>query len=149
MRTVYLDACCLNRPFDDQTQDRIRLESEAVLLILSHIERGEWRWIGSDVLDFEIRQMPALERRQRVQALMRNGANSVSLEPEVVDRAVELEAMGIDSYDALHLACAERAAVDVFLTTDDRLLRRARHHAEALKVRVENPLTWLDQITEP
>jgi hypothetical protein len=29
---IYLDACCLNRPFDDQTQERIRLESEAVLL---------------------------------------------------------------------------------------------------------------------
>lgn len=26
---VYLDACCLNRPFDDQTQGRIRLEAEA------------------------------------------------------------------------------------------------------------------------
>jgi len=39
--TVYLDVCCLNRPFDDQTQDRIHLESEAVLLILKHIENEE------------------------------------------------------------------------------------------------------------
>jgi hypothetical protein len=54
MITVYLDACCQNRPFDDQTQDRIRLESEAVLLVMGHIDRGEWRWIGSDVLDFGI-----------------------------------------------------------------------------------------------
>jgi hypothetical protein len=35
---IYLDICYLNRPFDDQRQDRIRLESEAVPLIL---ERGE------------------------------------------------------------------------------------------------------------
>ena len=26
---VYLDNCCYNRPFDDQTQERVHLESEA------------------------------------------------------------------------------------------------------------------------
>lgn len=25
---IYLDNCCYNRPFDDQTQERIHLESE-------------------------------------------------------------------------------------------------------------------------
>jgi hypothetical protein len=54
MPTIYFDACCLNRPFDDQSQDRIRLEAEAVLLILSHIQAGEWQWIGSDVLNLEM-----------------------------------------------------------------------------------------------
>jgi hypothetical protein len=24
---IYLDVCCLNRPFDDQMQDRVRLAS--------------------------------------------------------------------------------------------------------------------------
>jgi hypothetical protein len=45
--TVYLDVCCLNRPFDDQTQDRIRLEAEAIVLILEHIIRGDWNWLSS------------------------------------------------------------------------------------------------------
>jgi len=31
---IYLATCCLNRPFDDQRQPRVRLESEAVTLIL-------------------------------------------------------------------------------------------------------------------
>lgn len=43
MPDVYLDVCCFNRPYDDQTQDRVRLEAEAVLLILRRIEAGEWR----------------------------------------------------------------------------------------------------------
>lgn len=30
---IYLDVCCLQRPFDDQRQTRIRLEAEAVKLI--------------------------------------------------------------------------------------------------------------------
>lgn len=50
MIRIYLDACCLNRPFDDQTHDRIRLEAEAVLLILSHVEAGQWQLIGSEVM---------------------------------------------------------------------------------------------------
>ena len=30
---VYLDNCCYNRPFDEQTQPSVRLETEAKLLI--------------------------------------------------------------------------------------------------------------------
>ncbi|WP_256875183.1 hypothetical protein [Nostoc sp. C052] len=45
---IYLDVCCLNRPFDDQTQERIRLEAEAVLLILANCQTGEWQMLVSD-----------------------------------------------------------------------------------------------------
>ena len=38
---VYLDVCCLNRPFDDQSQDRIKLETDAVLSILDNCQTGE------------------------------------------------------------------------------------------------------------
>jgi hypothetical protein len=54
---IYLDTCCLSRPFDDQTQERIKLESEAVLVVLARFERGDWEWFGSDVLMDEIDQM--------------------------------------------------------------------------------------------
>lgn len=57
--TIYLDACCLNRPFDDQTQDRIRLETEAIVLIIKRLQTQEWLWLGSEVLNFEIEQTPA------------------------------------------------------------------------------------------
>lgn len=35
---IYLDVCCLNSPFDDQTQERIHLEAEAVMLILNRCQ---------------------------------------------------------------------------------------------------------------
>ena len=38
---VYLDNSALNRPFDDQTQPRIWLETLAVSLILQMTEAGE------------------------------------------------------------------------------------------------------------
>jgi hypothetical protein len=63
MKKVYLDACCLNRPFDDQEQARIHLESEAVRFILRHIGAGDFVWVGSDVLEYEIHQAPDINRR--------------------------------------------------------------------------------------
>jgi hypothetical protein len=60
MKKIYLDVCCFNRPFDNQTQERIRLEAEAILLILKRFELGEWQWISSETMDFEIAQTPSV-----------------------------------------------------------------------------------------
>jgi predicted nucleic acid-binding protein len=46
-------------------------------------------------------------------------------------------------YDALHLAFAQSASVDIFLTTDDRLLRKAKQYSEVVTISVENPVVWL------
>lgn len=54
MTKVYLDVCCLNRQYNDQTQDWIRLEAVAVLSILTRVENGELRSIGSTVVQTEI-----------------------------------------------------------------------------------------------
>ena len=63
-------------------------------------------------------------------------------------RAKYLASIGFSSMDALHLACAESASTDVFLTTDDRLLKLAGRLSSELKVSVENPLAWLRGVGE-
>jgi len=50
--------------------------------------------------------------------------------------------------NALHLACAEDCKADIFLTTDDKLLRLARECFRQLKIKVDNPLTWLRGVIE-
>jgi predicted nucleic acid-binding protein len=60
-----------------------------------------------------------------------------------VARSHELEKSGFIGFDALHLACAESGKAEVFLTTDDRLLRHAKRHAKDLRIKVENPLEWI------
>lgn len=148
MATIYLDVCCLNRPFDDQTQDRIHLEAEAVLLILTHVESGRWQWIGSEVLDYEIEQTPNAERRLRVKLLTTSVAHTVLVEAAEEARARQLEELGFHALDALHLASAESGGADVLLTTDDRLLRLAVRFSAQLRIRVANPLIWLQEKTE-
>jgi len=145
---VYLDVCCLNRPFDDQTQARIRLEAEAVLIIMAQCEASHWEWIGSEAVDLEISQTPDPERRRRVQLLASYARRFVPIGPPEVERAHQLEDWGFSAFDALHLACAESGEADVFLTTDDKLVRKAVAHAKHLQVRVENPLTWLEEVSE-
>lgn len=145
MRRIYLDVCCLNRPFDTQAQDRLRLEAEAVLLILKHCEAGEWQWVTSAVVSHEVAAVPNQERRSRLQQLLKGASLFVPLSDTLVARGEELHGLGLKAYDALHVACAEQAHVEVFLTTDDRLCRVATRHADRLTVRVENPLAWLQE----
>jgi hypothetical protein len=145
---IYLDVCCLNRPFDDQSQERIRLESEAIILILSRLQSGDWVWLGSDAIDYEVEQTPDPERQRRVRVLATAIQHSVPFTQAEATRAQELQSIGFKQWDALHLACAESGQVDVFLTTDDKFLRLAHRVATQLKVRVENPLTWLTEVTE-
>lgn len=144
MLHIYLDVCCMNRPFDDQRQDRIRLEAEAILLIVAHCEASEWRWISSAVVEEEVNNTPNSERRHRVRSMLR-GAHE-TLTTAAVRRARELKALGFRTYDALHLACAEQAGVDIFLTSDDRIIRTATRHAAQLNVRVANPVDWLLEV---
>jgi hypothetical protein len=147
MSRIYLDACCLNRPFDDQAQERIRLEAEAVILILSRLQQRDWHWLGSEVLHLEIEQIPDVERSTRVWGLLGAVHSIVRLENRVVKRGQELQDIGFHAMDAMHLASAEVGNADVFLTTDDRIIRLAGRFSRQLRVEVKNPLTWLREET--
>jgi len=50
---LYLDNCCFNRPFDDQSKIKIKLEAEAKLFIQEHIKAGLFELAWSYILDHE------------------------------------------------------------------------------------------------
>ena len=141
--TVYMDLCCLNRPFDDQGQDRIRLESEAVTLVLSRVERGHVDLLASDVLELENTRNPDGERREYVAALLGAATTRASVDESVSRRAGQLQGLGFHAFDALHLAAAEAGGADVFLATDDQLLACAQRNADALRLEALNPVEWI------
>ena len=143
---MYFDVCCLNRPFDDQTQDRVRLESIAVLNILKHVELDGWISVGSDAIQDEVGRDTDIDRRYRVQSYADLAQQMVTVQREQLTRAVEIQGMGFQPFDALHIACAEHAGVDAFLTTDDRLLRLSIRANNRLTVRVANPAVWLLEV---
>jgi len=143
---IYLDACCLNRPFDDQNQNRIRLESEAILIIMNRMYSGEWEWIGSEVLVVELENTPDIEKRSYLTELVKGVHTNISLMEGEITRANELEKLGFKSFDAIHIACSESENADVFLTTDDKLLENAKREKDHLNIQIANPLSWLTEI---
>jgi predicted nucleic acid-binding protein len=141
---LYLDNCCLNRPFDDLSYDIVRMESEAVLTIIDRCENGLWSFISSDVLFDEISRLTDNIRKQKILLLYQSASINIELTEEIITRAKELERFGIKPYDALHTATAEYGDVDVFLTTDNRL-NNALNRAE-VRIKVKNPLVWLMEV---
>ncbi len=141
---IYLDVCCYSRPFDDQRQERIRLEAEAVLLILNNCQKGIWDLIGSEAIDFEISKIRDPIKRFKVESLYAICKNKVKIDEEIRLRAKELQSLGFKALDALHIACAEYGKADVLLTTDDDLTELASKRV--LKVKVKNPCVWLLEV---
>lgn len=108
-------------------------------------ESGELEIVGGDIIDDELSQMPDNERREKVELLLALASSQIALTLAIEQRAIELQKWNIAPLDALHLASAESARADYFLTTDDDLLRRAKR--AGLKVKIENPARWLIQQT--
>ena len=143
---IYLDVCCLNRPFDDQSQDRIHLETEAILTILKYIENEDWLLLNSDVILYEINKIPDSERKIKVSFMVSMAKHHIQINNSIVRRAEQIQQLGIKSYDALHIACAEIGKADIFLTTDDLLLKKLRRHADKINVQTNNPLDWIREV---
>ena len=123
--------------------------TEAVLLILKHIETREWRWISSEIVNYEIQQTPNSDRKIEVQLLTIHADSEIMLDETIIQHAEQLEQIGLKTYDALHLACAASVPIDVFLTTDDNILKKAAQARDVITISVENPLEWLWRQVKP
>ena len=122
------------------------MESIAVLDILKHIEIDGWMSVGSDAVQEEIDRDSNIDRKYQVQLYADLAQQTVTVQRELLTRAREIRGLGFQPLDAIHLACAEFAGVDVFLTTDDRLIRLAIRVNNQLTVRVANPVVWLLEV---
>lgn len=144
---VYLDNCCYNRPFDDQTQDRIHLESEAVLAILKACENGSIQILSSSIVRMEIDKYSNEDKREKVRALYSLANPDIPFNDEIKIRAEELRSKSrIRLMDSLHVATAEAGKVDAMLTTDDKLIKACARLN--LGVKVVNPVTFLLEMAE-
>lgn len=143
---IYLEVSCLNRPFDDQSQTRIRLEAEAVALVMERMDLGVWEQVSSQMATLEVESIGDPDRKECVQTLLEDVELYVRLTDKEFSRAAILEELGFKAADALHVAAAETALADVLLSCDDRLCRLAKRCRRQLLVQVINPLVWLQEL---
>jgi len=142
---IYMDVCCYNRPFDDLSQDRVYLEAEAVLSIISHCEKSDWILISSGVIEYEFSKISDNEKFEKIQTLYTAASTRLDLTEEAEKRAAFLQNYGLKPFDSLHLALAETNGIDIFLSTDDKLIRTA--NKIDLKIKVANPVVWIMEVT--
>jgi len=123
---IYLDNCCYNRPYDDQSQIRIYLEAQAKLYIQGLIKDGQLELVNSYVLEYENGKNRLIQKRQMIADFV-NGNESYYVgherEKDIAKIAEPIIQTGIKEKDAFHVACAIYAQCDYFITTDDRLLK--------------------------
>jgi predicted nucleic acid-binding protein len=143
---IYLDACCLSRLTDDQSQPRIREEAEAVEGILGLAREGRATWVSSAVMAIEIAATRTRTAGATWPKYIRTPARPSRRTARMRPAPSFCKTLGFGAFDALHLACAERGGAQLLLTADDGLLRRARRHAGELRIRVENPLFWYREV---
>ena len=117
---IYLDNCVLNRPFDDQGQLLISLQTQAKLAIQERIRQGSLELAWSFILDYENAANPFQDRRRFVDIWKRHSALDLDVSDTIIAWADELAGRGILAKDALHLACAREALCAFFITTDRR-----------------------------
>lgn len=123
---IYLDNCCYNRPYDDQSQMRVSLEAQAKMHVQEEIKEGKYELASSYMLTYENSKNQIESKKTAIQTFMEDNAVAFidsSREQEAKAIAQGIQATGVKAADSMHTACAILSKCDYLLTTDDRLLK--------------------------
>lgn len=142
---IYLDTCCFNRPFDDQSQLLIRLQTEAKLYVQDAIRQGTFTLAWSAVMDLENAANPDIERREAIAGWKTLAVVDVDTDNHVEELAEEFALLGIKPMDSLQVASAIAAGATALLTTDQALLRKMRNDP---RLRVLDPIDFIRTLRE-
>ncbi len=137
---IYLDNCMFNRPFDDQSHIRIRLETEAKLYIQDKIKAKQIDLVWSYILEFENFHNPHEERKSTIFKWKKLALIDIEESHELLNHAKNCMNLGIKSKDALHIASAIVAKAEYFLTTDDKLLSAVNKYKI---MKASNPINFI------
>ena len=137
---VYLDNCTYNRPYDEQNDIRIRLESEAKLFIQEQIKDNKVDLVWSSVNEYENNDNPSLEKRERIIMWKNIAAHKCKLNERILKKALELQSLNFRAKDALHIASAIDSGCAFFITTDKKILNK-----KIDGLAVVNPLIFVEE----
>jgi len=140
---IYLDNCCFNRPFDDQSGIKVKLETDAKLYVQSMIRVGKIELAWSYILDFENSANPFFERRFAIEKWKTLSSIDVAETEAILLKAEHFSTKGIKAKDALHVACAIETKCNCFLTTDYLIQKKLNNESE---IKVVNPIDFINII---
>ena len=135
---IYLDNCCFNRPYDDQTSLLVHLETEAKLFVQRAVLQNTFELVWSYILDYENEANPYQNRKMSITRWKDIAVLDVDASESIVKQAKEIMRKGVKSKDALHIACALEAKCHYFLTTDKKIL-----HTSVDKINIISPIDFI------
>ena len=137
---IYLDNCCFNRPFDNQAQIKVALETEAKLFTQSLIVDGIVDLVWSFMLTFENDNNPYIEQKMEIAKWQDVAVECVGKSESVAKLANEIAKTGVKSTDSIHVACAISSNCDYFMTTDKRITKY-----KTGKIKIVTPIEFLNE----
>ena len=140
---IYLDNCCFNRPYDDQSQPRVRFETQTKLHIQKMIFEREIELVWSYILKFENSRNPFESKRNAIAQWEQLSSLFVTMSDEIVANAEKITTTGIKNTDALHIACAIAGNCHYLITVDKRLLAYRDN-----RIIICNPIEFFNKIIE-
>lgn len=140
---IYLDNCCFNRPFDDQTKIRIMLEAEAKLRVQDDVLGKKFELVWSYIIEAENMANPFEERRNAIVYWREQAIMKVIESDAILNKAKNLNKIGLRSKDALHISCAIFAECSYFLTTDDKILNK---NDKIEEIMVIDPIAFIKEV---
>jgi len=120
---IYLDNCCFNRPFDDQEQPKVVIETLAKLYVQERVLKSELDLVWSYILKYENSRNIVEAKRMAIARWEKLSVEFVGKSEPLVLLARDIEKAGIKPLDALHIACAITAKCDYLLTVDGRMVK--------------------------
>lgn len=143
---IYLDMCCYNRPYDDQSQLKISMETQSKLYIQTLIKDGKLELATSYMLRYECSNNPFEMRRNAIfDFIDRNTCVYVGIERQTVieTKAAEIMKTGVKYKDACHVASAIYAECEYFISTDTRLLKY-----KSREIKMVTPIEFVTETEE-
>lgn len=137
MTKIYLDLCCFNRPYDSQSQTRIRLETIAKMRIQELVRNKQLSLVWSYMLDLENNDNPDSDRRTEIFSWHELSEMYIQGDDTILAKADILQGIGLKKMDSLHVVAAIEATCTYFITTDDNILKRAKNISD---IEIINPV---------
>jgi len=143
MKKIYLDNCAFNRPYDDQTKLKIYLETQSKLEIQMEILNGNYNLVWSYMLEYENNANPYMYKKNRIAEWKEIAKENIEATDDLKALAKKIQSKGIGKKDSIHIACALKANVDYFITTDTQLLKK-----DIKGLKIINPLDYIKKEEE-
>jgi len=121
---VYLDNCCFNRPYDNQSFLKVKLETQSKLSIQQLILDKKLELAWSFILEYENDMNPFIERKRQIGTWQKLAVIDCDLTSEILSKSKELAKLGLREKDSYHIACAIFSNSSYFITTDAKILNK-------------------------